>query len=381
MSDDLQTKFRARFGGASNVYRAPGRVNLIGEHTNYNEGYAMPMAIGLSCRVAVGMRADRRLEIYSETLNESVERSLAAADLHPSGNWTDYPVGVAAMLQQKGYSLRGANLFIHSEIPLGAGLSSSAALEVAVGFALLRISGYQIEPLELASLCQRAENNFVGTRCGIMDQFAACHGQAGMALVLDCRSLEYYPLPLPNNVALLVCDTKVKHELASSEYNLRRAECEQAVRLLAESLPHVRSLRDLNSTQLGSQRDRLTLQLYKRARHVVTENERVQSAATALKRGDARSMGELMRASHRSLRDDFEVSCAELEAMIEIADRQLGVYGSRLMGGGFGGCTINLVEFEHMVEFQRRVAEEYRSATGLYTDIYLCEASSGVGAA
>jgi galactokinase len=288
MSGDLQTRFSERFGGTSGLYRAPGRVNLIGEHTDYNQGYVMPVAIGLSCWVAIGPRDDRKLAIYSEDLDESAELDLATSDLLPSQNWSDYPRGVAAILQQEGCSLQGANLYIRSDVPLGAGLSPSAAPEVAVGYALLRSSGYDIEPLQLALLCQRAENEFVGARCGIMDQFTACHGQTGKALMLDCRSLEYRPLLIPNHATLMVCDTKVKHELASSEYNLRRTECEEAVRLLAEALPHVRALRDLNSRELEDHRGRLTARLYKRLRHVVTENERVASAALALEQGDLR---------------------------------------------------------------------------------------------
>ena len=381
MSGDLRARFSERFGGASELYRAPGRVNLIGEHTDYNEGYVMPVAVGLSCWVAVGPRDDRKLAIYSENLDESTEVNLAKPDLHPSQNWSDYPLGVAAILQQEGYSLRGANLYIRSEVPLGAGLSSSAALEVAAGYALLRCSGYDVEPLQLSLLCQRAENEFVGARCGIMDQFVACHGQSGKALMLDCRSREYCPLVMPDDTALIVCNTKVKHELASSEYNLRRFECEEAVRLLAGALPHVRALRDLKSGELEHQRGRLTPMLYKRAHHVLTENERVKSAAAALEQSDVSAFGELMRASHLSLRDDYEVSCAELEIMVEIADRQPGVYGSRMTGGGFGGCTISLVDSEHSAEFQRRVAEAYYSATGLCTDIYLCQASQGAGSA
>jgi galactokinase len=211
-----------------------------------------------------------------------------------------------------------------------------------------------------------------------MDQFTACHGQTGKALMLDCRSMEYCPLLIPNHATLMVCDTKVKHELASTEYNLRRTECEEAVRLLAEA---VRALRDLNSRELEDHRGRLTPTLYERVRHVVTENERVMSAALALEQGGLSAFGALLRASHRSLRDDFQVSCAALEVMIEIADRQPGVYGSRLTGGGFGGCTISLVDIENSAEFQRRVVEAYHSATGLFTDIYLCQASQGVGAA
>ena len=362
------------------MYRAPGRVNLIGEHTDYNDGYVMPVAIDFSCWVAIGPRDDRTLAIYSEDLDDLVEVNLASPDWHPSRSWSDYPIGVVAVLQRAGYSLGGANLYIRSEVPLGAGLSSSAALEVSVAYALLRFSGYDIELVELARLCQRAENEFVGARCGVMDQFAACHGQRGKALMLDCRSLEYRALVIPDNVALVVCNTKVKHELASSEYNLRRTECEEAVWLLAEALPRVRALRDLDSRELEQHRDRLTPTLYRRARHVVTENERVQSASVALEHGNVDSFGELMRASHRSLRDDYQVSCRELDVMVEIADRQRGVYGSRMTGGGFGGCTIHLVDVEHGTEFQSRVAKAYHAATGRDPDIYLCRASEGVRA-
>ncbi len=315
MQHGLYNKFRERFGGAARLFRAPGRVNLIGEHTDYNEGYVMPAAIDFSCWVALGPREDRKLSIYSENVNDSAEADLANPDLRPSGNWSDYPVGVAALLTQGGYALRGAILYIRSDVPLEAGLSSSAALEVSVGYALLRASGYDVQRLQLALLCQRAENEFVGARCGIMDQFTACHGQTGKALMLDCCSLEYRPLTVPENIALVICNTKVKHELASSEYNLRRSECEEALRRLAEVLPHVRALRDLNSRELEQHRDRLTPILYKRARHVVTEDERVTSAAAAVEHGDIGVFGELMRASHRSLRDDYQVSCTELDVI------------------------------------------------------------------
>ena len=266
-------------------------------------------------------------------------------------------------------------------MPLGAGLSSSAALEVAVGYALLKASGYEIETLPLAQLCQRAENEFVGARCGIMDQFTACHGQKGKALLLDCRSLEYSPVALPDHVALIVCNTKVKHAIAGGEYNQRRSECEEAVRLIAQSTPHVRALRDIDSRELESHRRLLTPVLYKRARHVVSENERVKAAAQALEHEDIGGFGELMRASHRSLRDDYEVSCRELDMMVEIAERQPSTYGSRMTGGGFGGCTINLIDAEKSEEFKTRVAAEYKSATGITPDIYLVKPSRGVGAA
>jgi len=377
MSNRLQADFRERFGTASEVYRAPGRVNLIGEHTDYNEGYVMPLAIDFCCWVAIGPREDHTLAFYSENLRDSTELNLAMQAPKPSKKWSDYPIGVATTLQHAGYSLHGANLYIKTEVPLGAGLSSSAAIEVVVGYALLKASGYEGEALPLAQLCQRAENEFVGARCGIMDQFTACFGQKGKALLLDCRSLEYFPLALPDNVALIVCNTKVKHAIASGEYNRRRSECEEAVRLIAQSMPHVRALRDVDSMELESHRRLLMPILYKRARHVVSENQRVKSAAHALQRHDIDGFGELMRSSHRSLRDDYEVSCRELDVMVEIAERQPGTYGSRMTGGGFGGCTINLVDAKKSDEFQNRVAEEYKSATGITPDVYLVHPEQG----
>ena len=378
MPNDLHDKFRDHFGGAARFFRAPGRVNLIGEHTDYNDGFVMPAAIDYSCWVGIGPRADTKLSIFSENMKESAEADLADADLRPSGGWSDYPIGVAVMLRRAGYSLRGANLYIRSDVPLGAGLSSSAAIEVSVGYALAQVSGHEIGPVQLALLCQRAENEFVGARCGIMDQFTACHGREGQAILLDCRSLEYRALHLPANVDLIVCNTMVKHQLAAGEYNTRRAECEEAVKRLSSVLPDVRALRDVNTKQLEENRNCLTPTLYQRARHIVTENERVKSAAAVLERGDIKVFSELMSASHRSLRDDYQVSCAELDVMVEIAGRQRGVYGARMTGGGFGGCTINLVDKEHSAAFRRAVAEAYHSATGYRPDVYVCQASPGV---
>jgi galactokinase len=378
MQHELQTKFRERFGGPANLYRAPGRVNLIGEHTDYNQGFVMPVAIDLSCWVAIGPRDDRKLVIYSEDVDATAEADLDGEAVRPTRTWSDYPIGVAVLLQQAGHRLRGANLYIRGEVPLGSGLSSSAALEVSAGYALLETSGQDIDLVQLALLCQRAENEFVGARCGIMDQFTACHGQAGRALMLDCRSLDYWLLPLPDHVSLIICNTMVKHELASNEYNLRRFECEESVRRLAKVLPDVHALRDVTVKQLEENRGRLTPVLYQRARHIVTENERVQAAAVALQAGNAGAFGELMGESHRSLRDDYQVSCSELDVLVEIASRQPGVYGARMTGGGFGGCTINLVASEHSAEFKKQVAYAYHSATGHEPRLYLCQASQGV---
>ncbi len=376
----LVEKFKKRFGTLGTVYRAPGRVNLIGEHTDYNEGFVLPAAIGFSCWVAIAPREDRKLVVYSENFGESVEVDLDKLPAHGSGGWSDYPVGVAWAEVQAGNHPRGANLYISGEVPLGSGLSSSAAIEVSVGYAILDIAKQAIDRTKLALLCQRAENEFVGARCGIMDQFVSCHGQAGHALLLDCRSLDFELVKLPPNVHLVICNTMVKHELGASEYNGRRAECEEAVRVLSEVLPGIRALRDVSAAQLEQHRKQLSETIYKRVRHVVTEIERTRKAATALQKGEIGKLGQLMADSHRSLRDDFEVSCRELDVMVEIASKQPGILGARMTGGGFGGCTINLVDANESTEFRKHVAEGYASSTGLPPDIYICEASQGAEA-
>jgi galactokinase len=374
---ELLTSFKSRFGTGASVYRAPGRVNLIGEHTDYNEGYVLPAAIGFSCCVGIAARDDRKLILYSENYGEAHEADLDELGTRRSGHWADYPLGVAWALREAGYRLRGANIYIAGDVPLGAGLSSSAAIEVSTGYALLSVANHAIDRTKLALLCQRAENEYVGMRCGIMDQFVSCQGRAGHALMLDCRSLDYRALKLPPRVRLVICNTMVKHKLQAGEYNVRRAECEDAVRKLSAALPTIRSLRDVNLEQLVEHRSLLSDALYRRCRHVISENQRVRDVADLFERGKTEGLRELMAASHESMRDDYEISCRELDAMVEIAGRQQGVYGARMTGGGFGGCTINFVDVEHATEFQRRVSAEYESAIGLRPDIYICEASQG----
>jgi galactokinase len=369
---ELLTSFKARFGTGASVYRAPGRVNLIGEHTDYNEGFVLPAAIGFSCWVGIAPRGDRKLIVYSENFREARETTWDALGACGSGHWSDYPLGVAWALQEAGYRVPGAG-----DVPLGAGLSSSAAIEVSTGYALLSAAGHAVDRTKLALLCQRAENEFVGARVGIMDQFVSCHGRAGHALLIDCRSLEYKALKLPAKVSLVICNTMVKHKLQAGEYNVRRAECEEAVRKLSTAMPKIRSLRDVSLEQLAGNRSLLSETLYRRCRHVISENERVRKVAELFERGKTDGLRELMAASHQSMRDDYEISCRELDAMVEIAERQRGVYGARMTGGGFGGCTINFVDVEHAAEFQRRVSAEYESAIGLHPDIYICEASQG----
>lgn len=381
---ELLGKFKARFGSSASappsIYRAPGRVNLIGEHTDYNQGFVLPAAIGFSCLVAIAPRQDSILHLYSENFDQAYQADLKNLRPPAIGHWSDYPLGVAWALRQAGYTLCGADLYVRGEVPIGAGLSSSAAVEVATGYALLAASNLSIDRTKLALLCQRAENDFVEARTGIMDQFVSCHGRAGQALLLDCRSLDFRFLPLPPKVHLVICNTMVKHEVASSGYNERRAECEEAVRRLERAVPGLRSLRDLTLAELDKSRGLLNDVLYRRCRHVVTENERVRKAAVALENGDIAALRPLLAESHRSLRDDYEVSCRELDLMVEIGSRQHGVYGSRMTGGGFGGCTINLVDLAESAEFQRCVSAEYAAATGLEPDLYICEASQGAEA-
>jgi len=374
----LLNAFRARFGSAATIYRAPGRVNLIGEHTDYNDGFVLPAAIEFYCSVAAAPRADRKLVVHSENFNQSAEGNLDAISGVAKNHWSGYPLGVAWAIEASGKRLKGANLLIRGEVPLGAGLSSSAAIEVATGFALLDQSELPIDLKNLAQVCQKAENEFVGAHVGIMDQFVSCHGRASHALLLDCRSLEYNLVKLPPGIQLVISNSMVKHEIGSSQYNVRRAECQQGVRVLRDVLPEIRTLRDVTLAQLQEHRGLLSAKVYSRCHHVVTENGRVQSAVQAFESGDLRGLGRLMSDSHRSLRDDYEVSSKELDLLVEIAMAQPGVVGARMTGGGFGGCTINLVESSAVEAFKKNVAASYFERTGRKPEIYVSPAADGV---
>jgi galactokinase len=376
----LKALFAELYGGHSTLYRAPGRVNLIGEHTDYNDGFVMPAALNLYTYVAVSPRADRRLRVYSETLGEMRDLDLDSIRPGKSGHWSDYVRGVAGVLESSGYKLRGADLAIISEVPLGSGLSSSAALEVSIAWALLRNSEIDVDRNAIPQMCQQAEHLYPETKCGIMDQFISCHGRAGHALMLDCRSLDFQLLPVPSQVRLMVCDTMVKHEHASGGYNTRRRECEEGLQALKQVLPEIHALRDVSVDELEQYRGRLSPVIYKRVRHAVTENERVKMAASALQSADMAKLGALMADSHRSLRDDYEVSTPELDLMVELARDQKDVYGARMTGGGFGGCTINLVHSDRAEEVQQRLVQLYEAKTGLKPTIIICEASDGAGA-
>lgn len=376
-SSDLRKKFRSLYGESCRLYRAPGRINLIGEHTDYNEGFVMPAAIQFDCRVAIATSRDRVIEVHSAQVNQ--RHSFHLDHPQPRRDWSDYVQGVALMLEESGIRLSGARILISSEVPIGSGLSSSAALEVATGYALLDTQSKPWNKKQLALACQRAENEFAGARCEIMDQFVACHGKAGHLLLLDCRSLDYRLLPLPQDVRLVICNTMVKHENAAGEYNIRRAECEEGVRLLAKKFPTLSSLRGLTLAEFERGQEALPRTIQKRCRHVVHENRRVLAAASALEQGDLKRLGELMAESHRSLRDDYEVSSPELDLMVELAHQIPGVHGARMTGGGFGGCTVNVVAAEAADSFQKQVAEAYKARFGVQPEIYVSNASDGAG--
>ena len=372
-----ETHLANRIDGHSRVFRAPGRVNLIGEHTDHNEGFVMPAAINFSTWVTISPLDTRKLSIFSENFGEHVEFDLNETNPAPRKHWSDYVIGVAIVLERAGYHLRGAKLRIRGEVPLGSGLSSSAAIEVATACALAANSDLTIHRTDLAKLCRQAENEFVGARVGIMDQFVSCYGQAKKALLLDCRSLEFELLPLSDNASLVVCNTMVKHDLASGAYNERRAQCEAGVRHLAAVLPNVSALRDVSLEQLKEYGQDLPDVIYRRCLHVISENARVLEAGEALKQDDLDGFGQLMYESHRSLRDDYEVSSPELDLMVELARSVSGVYGARMTGGGFGGCTVNLVAVEHIERFNRTVVEGYEKAMKLLPEIYVCDVANG----
>jgi galactokinase len=372
--------FRKRYGASAEprIFRAPGRVNLIGEHTDYNLGFVLPVALDLACYIAIGPGDEHRLRLFSENLGQEREWAVEAIPgTEPAGDWSDYVVGVAQELIQAGYPVQPANLLVWSTVPVGSGLSSSAALEVSAALALL--GGREIEPLELARLCLRAENKFVGMPCGIMDQYISIFGRQQAAVKIDCRSLENEVVPLPDEVALLAVNTMVKHDLGTSAYRQRVAECQDAVSVIRGRRPEVGSLRDVSSTELASYEAVMPIVAMRRALHVVTENERVVAFIDACRNGDARAMGDLLIASHRSLQKDYEVSCEELDFLVETALGIPGVLGARMTGGGFGGCTVNLMRPQVSESFQAAMGRAYKQRYRNQPEIYPCRPSGGAG--
>lgn len=378
--DRLLGDATARFGAAGGIYRAPGRVNLIGDHTDYQDGFVLPIAIDRDIWCVAVRRRDRLLRVVSAELDQTAVISLDA--LHPEAipPWARYPAGVAWALRERGASLSGMDLLVQSTLPIGAGLSSSAALELASALALEFGSGFTLEPKENALLCQRAENHFVGVPCGVMDQYVGALGLAGHALCLDCRHLTHRAVPIPPEATVVVLESGIRHHLASSGYQQRRAETERAVALLQRHVPTIRALRDVTAEMLGTAAETLPTVERKRVRHVITENARVLAAAEALAAGDLRRVGDLMNQSHASLRDDFEVSIPEIDVLVEAA-REAGALGARITGGGFGGAAVALLHGVPIDRFRATVAEAYRTATGHEATIFAVRPAAGAGPA
>ena len=373
--------FRRLYGPADAVraFRAPGRVNLIGEHTDYNLGFVLPVALDLATCVATAPAADGKLRIHSDERRETREFDVARlAETAPSHHWTDYPIGVAREVARRGFPIQPANLLIHSTVPEGSGLSSSAALEVSSALAFL--GGREIAPLELAKLCQRAEREFVGMPCGIMDQYISIFGRENSAVEIDCRSLENRLVQLPAGVAFVAVNTMVKHALAGSAYKDRVAECAAAVAAIQPKLPSATSLRDVaTGAQFETLANLMPPLVARRARHVVTENERVGLFSAASANGDLAAMGRLLVASHRSLQHDYQVSCEELDFLVDQALLIDGVYGSRMTGGGFGGCTVTMLRADAVDPFAERIALAYQRRFQVTPKIYRCNPSAGAG--
>lgn len=367
---DLAAAFRARFGAAPRLFQAPGRINIIGEHTDYCGGFVLPAAIDRWCRVAAAPNGGASLRVASATLGEAAELDLAA--LVRRGDWTDYVAGVAATLLAAGVPVTGADLLIESDVPMGAGVSSSAALEVAVVLALLALAGRTADGRQVALWAQAAENDFVGVPCGIMDQFASANGVAGGAVMLDCRSLEATPAHLPPDARFLLVHSMAERRLASGEYRARREDCEAAAAALG-----VASLRDVGAADLPAALARLGGGPARRCRHVVSENARVLAAMKAMALGDLPGLGRLMDQSHQSLSDDMEVSLPALDRLARIARATPGVHGARMMGGGFGGCVIALVDEDRAAAAMAAIQAAYGEEIGRVPDAFLCRTVGG----
>jgi galactokinase len=367
----------SRFKAEPAVFVAPGRVNLIGEHTDYAEGFVMPAAIDFATLAAISPRSDGKVVLYSENFGE--ERSFDAASLpvKAAQHWSDYPLGVLAMLAGEGLVIPGLSLALWGDVPVSSGLSSSASVEVATALAVTSLLGVEYPGAKLARLCQRAENEFVGANCGIMDQFISANGAEDHALLLDCRDLSFKLAPIPSHVALVIANTMVKHSVAGDAYTSRRAQVEEAAEVIGRHRPAVRYLRDATLDDLKQWGAEMSANAVKRARHVISENLRTVAAADALLKGNLKELGRLMAEAHRSYSEDFEASCVEADAMVALAQDLPGLIGARLTGGGFGGCTINLVEREHAAEFSEALAARYAGETGIVPQLMICHASRG----
>ena len=382
--DHITTMFHNTFGGPpEHIVRAPGRVNLLGEHVDYNDGFVLPAAIDRATYIAFSPTDTLLSTLVAMDMNQQASftpqtiPSKTQADGSPLPEWTFYPAGVMWSLKDEGISTPAMNAVFASDVPRGSGLSSSASVEMAFAMAWQTIGGWRLPPMQRALLGQRAENVYVGVNCGIMDQFASACGVENKLLLLDCRSLEWRTIPLPEDVSIVIADTSVRRKLTSGEYNKRRFACEEALRLLKQDLPNIQSLRDVSVEEFNRFAAKLPEEVSKRARHVVEEIERSNQAEALLEAGNIQHFGELMNQCHISLRDLYEVSCPELNVMVRIAQSLDGCYGARLTGAGFGGCTANLVAREKAEEFARTLAVRYEAETALHPEIYITRASNG----
>jgi len=365
--------------------RAPGRVNMLGEHVDYNDGFVMPIAIDRATYIAFSPASTDHTTLVAADFNETAHFTAESLPdrMQPDGSplpeWALYPAGVAWALSGAGLSTTAMQAAFCSDIPRGSGLSSSASIEMAFGVAWSTLGNWGLPPMQLALLGQKAENRYVGVNCGIMDQFASACGEEGRLLLLDCRSLEYRSLPLPTDTLIVVADTSVRRKLSSGGYNERRAACEEAVRLLSRDLPGIKALRDVSMESFHHLSRKLPSLVRKRARHIVEEIERTRQAIPLLEQGRTVEFGKLMNACHSSLKNYYEVSTPELDTMVEIAQSLPGCLGARLTGAGFGGCTVNLVAYDQAEAFARSLGPEYEWRTGLHPEIYICQASQGAG--
>jgi len=367
----------ARFEAEPSIYAAPGRVNLIGEHTDYAEGFVMPAAINFATLAGISPRVDGKIAIFSENFGQVQYFDAAELPTRPSKHWTDYPLGVISILAGEGHRIPGFSLSLWGDVPLGSGLSSSASVEVAAALAVTGLLGVSYSGPVLAQICQRGENEFVGANCGIMDQFISANGAKDHALLLDCRDLSFTLAPIPSHVELVIANTMVKHAITGGEYGSRRAEVEAACAVIASHRPGVKFLRDATVEDLEKWGGEMTPNSLKRARHVITENTRTVAAAKALIAADLATLGRLMAEAHWSYSRDFEASCVEADTMVELAQDLPGLIGARLTGGGFGGCTINLVEQKDAAHFVETLRTRYAAKTGIVPQIHICQASGG----
>ena len=373
----LRSQHLARFHAEPAIFVAPGRVNLIGEHTDYAEGFVMPAAIDFATLAAISPRSDGKIVIYSENYGEEKTFEAAALPAKAGKHWSDYPIGVVAILTGEGHKIPGFSLSLWGDVPLGSGLSSSAALEVVTALAVLSLIGASYPGPVLARLCQRVENEFVGANCGIMDQFISANGKENHALLLDCRDLSFRLAPIPANVALVIANTMVKHSIAGGDYATRRAESEAACAIIDGHRGGVPFLRDATLEDLEKWGHEMAPKSLMRARHVISENLRTVAASEALLKGDIAEVGRLMAEAHTSYSKDFEGSCEEADLMVDLAQDIPGLIGARLTGGGFGGCTINLVERSQAKAFAAELGRRYSAKTGITPEIHICHASGG----